>query len=99
MNLVYGALVIGVSFVVAKYVSLKPYALNKIFILAACLEFVSVSAIGCVFYILNLGFFAKINDQQDAIIRIFGLAVFLSILVGMKAMNHAKQKYQDGLSK
>jgi len=92
MNILYGAVVIVVSFAVAKFVSSKNISSSKILWMAGGLEFVFVSAIGSIFYFFRLGFFARLTDQSDVLVRIFGLAIFLAVIVAMKALNNAKAK-------
>lgn len=99
MNIIYGSLVIVISFMVARFFSKQSYSINVMFFAAAGLECVLVSVLGALFYFFQLGFFARLSEPKEILIRIFGLAIFLAVLVGMKTVNNAKQNRADaGLS-
>ena len=95
MNLVYGALALVVSFLVSDTFANSKYSTTKCLIYAAAVEFFAILALGAVFYFFKWGFFADAISTQDLLIKVFGFAVFLAILTGMRAWNKRKQRLES----
>lgn len=87
MNIAYGALALFISFVVAKYFSHYKASKLRVFTYAFIAEFIAVILLGAIFYFLGLGFFDGPLDDRALIMKVAGFAIFLSILVGLKAVN------------
>ncbi len=90
MNTVYGLLAIAISLVVSRVFARPHWPAARIILIACLVEFVSISALGGVFFLFGLGFFGDPIPVGDKLIRIFGLSAFLGVLVGMHSMNRAR---------
>ena len=95
MNLVYGALVFLISFLVLRFVPSACTDKKQQFIASFMSEFVLVSVLGAVFWFFKWGFFAQLYSTNDILFRIFGLALFLAVLVAMKVVNQARMATVD----
>lgn len=95
MNIIYGAIALVLSFVIAKFFSQKSTQKHVVFISAFVCEFVVIALLGGIFYSLKLGFYADLASTKDVLVRIFGFAVFLALLVGFKAVNTMPESAQE----
>lgn len=91
MNFLYGGLALVASFAIAKFFSDPTRSKAHNFILAFVLEFIAISALGALFYFLNLGFFGDGLSDKELLTKVLGFSLFLSVLVAMKAVNQAEK--------
>ncbi len=91
MNIVYGAIAIVISLYVSKVFVKQGVSPTQIFLKTFAFETLLVLILGYAFYFAKLGFFSYPMGQVDAAIRIIGFALFLALLVAMKALNEAKK--------
>ena len=90
MNIVYGAIAVIFSFVVAKYFYNFKGSKAKIFVCAFVVEFLAILVLGGIFYFFGWGFFSGPLSPEDIALKVFGLAMFLAVSVGLKAVNQQK---------
>lgn len=96
MSIAYGAVALIISLLVSNFFARQKTLPDvKLFIFAFSSEFLFIGLLGFTFYILDLGFFAKLSNFNDVVMRIFGFALFLAILVAMKAVNQRRQNHVD----
>lgn len=95
MNLVYGAFAVVISLLISDKFSKSQFTGTKCLIFAAVAEFIAIVVLGAVFYFFKWGFFADALSTKDLLIKVFGLAIFLAILVGMRALNKSNQRLEQ----
>ena len=90
MSFIYGGLTIVASLLISEYFSKSKTESSLMFACAFLSQFAFVLVLAAFFYLLGWSFVAELADWPDAIKRVGGLAAFLGVLVGMRALNQRK---------
>lgn len=94
MNILYGCLAIVSALFISNHFSLSKAKTHIVFAQAFFAQFVFMSVLAGIFYVFNWGFLAAIGTVEEALKRVGGFAVFLGVLVAMRALNKRKMLEQ-----
>ena len=91
MNSIYGALVLVSALLNSRFFERHSARLSYRIAAAVIIQFLAVVLLGLLYWYFNWGFFSGLNNDQDKLQQVLGLAGFVALLVGLKVWNRHKR--------
>ncbi|WP_370980841.1 hypothetical protein [Agaribacterium sp. ZY112] len=91
LNLVYGLLVLVSAMYISRFYEKAAMPMPRRLLLAGLSQFLFLIALGAAFSLANIGFFNELMGLNEKVLRVVGMAAFVTLLVVLKVWNKSRE--------